>query len=161
MAPKKKAAAAAKPAGEQPAKKKGAGRPVGAGSGPAAVVAAAVAEGPPAPDGSYPDGLNAEIWLRHKENVDRALADRTLANAKAADALGINTAEDATADTSGAQDPFDKKKAVAALRTRGEYRCGFNFLWLDPVHMPSTKIPATWTSVEDLKSQYITEPNPP
>jgi hypothetical protein len=104
-----------------------------------------------------PVGLNAQVMLKHRDNVDTVLNHHMFANAGSLSPLAISTGQDPDED-SGFTHVFKIEEAVAALQKTGQYMCGINLLWHDPLFAASHNIPTMWSTVEELREFYFSSP---
>ena len=105
---------------------------------------------PPAlpPAGGGPQvGLNAAVWLRHRENVETVLGHPLFVNVQDHEPIGINkTSKDGD---SGVQASFDLASAIGALTRRGRYKSAINLAWVNPYFSTSNNVPIMWSSVQE------------
>lgn len=101
----------------------------------------------PMPGAGSGDGLNAEVWLEHRKNVELVFAHDLFKDIKDTDPIGINKLKDD--GDSGVQAVFEINGALSALTKRGSYKAGINLAWVNPYFSTSNNIPIMWTSVAD------------
>ena len=101
------------------------------------------------------NGINAEIWLKHMQNVQKVMNHPLFANIDSMHPFGISNKED---EVSGFQEAYDKKKAMIALTKAGKYKCGVNLAWVNTFYASSENVPVMWSSVEDMVRQYFSTP---
>ena len=90
-------------------------------------------------------GINAEVWLRHRSNVEEVFNHALFSDAKDRDPIGINKGE---GGESGVQAVFDLGSALCASEHLGAHKAGINLAWINPYFSTSSNVPIMWTSVE-------------
>ena len=117
-----------------------------------------VASGPGPAGGTVSDipidsvGVNADIWVKHRENVQKVLADPFFSNITALQPLGIKAGEAA-----GHVAKFEAATAANSLSGAGKHTCAVNVFWLDFSYSPIGQLPMSWPSIEDLIKFNFTE----
>ena len=104
-----------------------------------------VFELPPAPG-----GINANIWVKHRDNVQIVMHDPKFSPLAKKDPLGITAS-----GSSGHIAPFDKDIALQSLRSTQKHMCAVNLFWLDPFYCSIEKFPLNWTTIDTLSKSLF------
>ncbi len=121
----------------------------------AATTAAAAAAGPVL--GGAVVGLNADVWLKHRTNVEMVLRHKIFKNV--ADDAPIDICTHANGqEESGYQAVYHAAKAMRALSRTKTYMCAINLLWVDLYFTTSSNIPIQWSTVKELQNYYFRAP---
>ena len=104
---------------------------------------------------SVTTGLNADVWIKHRENVETVLQSEMFEGVADRMPLEIDAGEGVD---SGCMAPFNKEQGMAALAKTGRYMCAINLLWVDVYYTASGAVPILWASVEEIQKSYFSKP---